>query len=627
MPSRKVRYDGSITPLVAACKYYRQVPKDDEHQKRFRLKVRRRCLTDVKFRQDIRTACESDPLFFFNCFLYLIEPRNQEVRLFNTWPHQDCVIAEMADGWGKRHFVGDKSREQGASWIMAGLFVWSFVFHRCSYLGFGSKDDETADDPDDMGSFGAKIDFLLERLPDWMKPEFRRSTSRHSWKRTKNGKIDKIGNSIKAFSATSGIGRGNRFTVFFVDEGAFFPPGSDYEAEAGLIYATDCQIWWSTPNGKNNAFYDRVHGRNKAIHLVLHFFDNPVHGVGRYTTSGGKLLVLDGEPIPGYEYVLDGMERTPWGDEKWRDHGEDNLWLARELYIDYGGSKGRPFPAEVVERAALTCFPPLDTGMLLYDWSDPRNQKEYAWVRGEGYKFDLWRRVDEFGRIHVAEPVIGADIALGNSGDQSSNSVLSIWDGLNNEQVGELAINSLSPIEFARLTVAVCYWLSPSGKTFLIWEKNGGAGSTYTDEMMALKYGNVYFENTGGDDKFSVNKTDRPGYHTAKTSQTLIPLLSAMERNDVTIHSHALAAECGEYEIDDKSRWIHPRSVNTRDSSAKGEGHGDRAIAAAVAMRGLRERKPNLAAPKPKVHPRSLLAKELAVKEARWQQKRRLSRW
>jgi hypothetical protein len=627
VPSRKVRYDGSPTPLVAAAKFYRHVPKDDARQRKFRLNLRRRCLTDAPYRKQILKACAADPLFFINVFLYLVEPREQEVRLFNTWPHQDTVIAEMADGWGKKNFVGDKSREQGASWIMAALFVWSFTFHKVAHLGFGSKDDETADDPDDMGSFGAKIDFLLERLPTWMKPEYRRSTSRHTWKRTKNGKVLKNGNFIKAFSATKGIGRGGRFTVFFVDEGAFFPAGSDYEAEAGLVYGTNCQIWWSTPNGKNNAFYDRVHGKNNATHLVLHFFDNPIHGKGRYTTSSGRLMVLEGEPIPGYQYILDGMERTPWGDQRWQDHGEDNLWLARELYIDYGGSKGRPFPAEVVERSKLTCMQPLDTGMLLFDWSHPQNVKELTWVRGGGYKFDLWRRVDEFGKIHVANPVVGADIALGNSGDQSSNSVLSIWDGLNNEQVGELAINSLSPIEFARLSVAVCYWLDPSGKTFLIWEKNGGAGSTYTDEIMALGYANVYCETTGGDDKFSTSKTDRPGYHTAKTSQTLIPLLSAMERNDVTIHSHPLVAECGEYEIDDKSKWIHPRSINTRDSSAKGEGHGDRAIAAAVAMRGLRERKATFTKPKDSVHPRSLKAKALALREADRMKRRRLSRW
>jgi hypothetical protein len=629
VPTRTVKYDGTPSKLVQSLPWYKHVPKDPHKQAQFRRNVRNRCLHDVKFREKIMDACKQDPLFFFNCFLYLVEPRESEVRLFDTWPHQDIVIAEMADGWGKRPFKGKKSREQGATWIMAALFVWAFTFLRTQHLAFASKDDETADDPGNMSSFGAKIDFLLERLPEWMRPEYKRSASDHTWIQSKNKRAVKNGNFIKGFSATAGIARGGRFTVVFCDEKAFWKDGADYDANACLIYVTNCQIDWSTPNGQGNAFYDDIHGDNDATLLVLDFLDNPVHGKGKYTTTAGQLEILDGEMIEGHEYVTDGLVRTPWADARWRRHGRDNLWLARELYMDFGGSTSRPFPQAALDRAMTQCQNPHETGMLLFDYTDPANQKALQWVTGPGFKFDLWRPVDAWGRVSVARPVVGADIALGNSGDKSSNSVLSLWDAATWEQVGELAINSLGPTEFARLAVAVCWWLSPTGQTFFIWEKNGGAGTTFTDEMMLLSYPNMYYEDAQSEQqRWTKLKTDRPGYHTARLSRTLTPLVSALARGDAVFRSRSLVAECGEYEISETGKWVHPRSVNTRDSAASGEGHGDRAVAAAVAFHAMRERKSLIASKTATSAPRnSLLGRMRAHKEQVRQQARRLSRW
>ena len=626
MPSRTVQYNGAPSKLVQAYRHYATVPKDPALQRAFRLKVRQRCIHDEKFREQVLEACAADPLFWLNTFCYLVEPREQELRLFNTWPHQDEVIAEMVDGWGKRDFVGKKSREQGASWIMAALFAWAFTFLRNQELRFGSKDDETMDEFGNMDSFGAKIDFLLERMPEWMRPQYKRNVTKHTWR-----VIDKAGktkNVIKGYSATAGIARGGRCTVFFLDEAAFFPPGSDYEADVNLQRVTNCSIWWSTFNGLNNAFADKVFGENNATLMVLDFLDNPVHGKGKYTTTSGKLEVLDGEPVEGYPYVLDGLVRSFWLDQQWLRSGKNMIFLAQELYMDPMGSKGRPFPAVVIERAKTQCRAPLERGMLLFDYADPGNVKDHQWVRSDAYHFELWRPVDGYGRMYVQKPVIGADIALGNSGDLSSNSVLSLWDAATWEQVGELAANTISPTEMARLAVAVCYWLSPSGHTFFVWEKNGGAGTTFTDEMLLLGYSNVYYMNTGGDEqRHTVAKTDKPGYHTSKTSLSLQPLLSAMERNDATFRSHALVAECSEYEIDDRGRWVHPRALNSRDPSARGEGHGDRAIAAAMALRGMRERKPAASLAKKKTSPRSMLGRIGALKESERIKRRALSRW
>ncbi len=598
LPARTVQYDGTTSDLVRALPHYGSVPKDGKKQRAFRLKVEWRCETDLAFREHIRKACAADFLFFCNVFLCIVEPRRSKSLLFNTWCHQDTVIAEMVNGWGKEDFIGKKSREQGASWIMAALFVWALVFLKNQYLGFGSKDEDTADDPDDLGSFGAKIDYILSRLPHWMVrrgttkstdgvPVYRRNSSKHTWR-----VVGLNGNSIKGFAATAGIARGGRFTVFFLDEAAFFPPGSDYEADANLQRVTDCAIWWSTPNGLNNAFCDKVHGENNATLLVLSFLDNPAHNKGKYRTTAGQLEVLDGEPVEGYAYELDGRERTFWLDRQWLRAGRDLLFLDQELYMNFGGSKGRPFPPVVIERNRKMIRNPITTGMLRYDPEDVTDVTLMDWLPSTAYKFDLWRPVNCYGQVQIALPVIGIDLSWGTSGDMSSNSVLSIWDNMDGEQVGELAVNHLPPKDFASLAMAVAYWLSPQGKTFLVWERNG-PGAPFTDEIMRVGYSNVFYDATGdADHKFYSSKGDKPGYWTKKTSRALAPLESALSLGSICPRSQALLAECAEYEIDNRSRWIHPRSVNSRDSSALGEGHGDRAIAAAMACRGMAERRP-----------------------------------
>jgi hypothetical protein len=87
-------------------------------------------------------------------------------------------------------------------------------------------------------------------------------------------------------------------------------------------------------------------------------------------------------------------------------------------------------------------------------------------------------------------------------------------------------------------------------------------------------------------------------------------------------------AECSEYEVDNKGKWVHPRSVNTRDSAAMGEGHGDRAIAAAMAFHAMRERHPvSPTGAVKKVIERSFLGRIASEKERERRRKRRLSRW
>lgn len=587
-PSGEIcRYDGSLHPLVAQLPHYGGVPKKMKPQIRWRLLVRRKALEHPSVQAELLKACEDDPLFFINVFCWILEPRQGEEASgmipFNTWEHQDPVIASIAYYFGQRHVIGDKSRAQGASWIMCALFVWAFIFKDHCILGLGSKDESTADDVDNPESLGWKIDFLLGMLPDWMTPNFERKASKHTWSNLDNGSY------IKAYAATAGIGRGGRYTWFFLDESAFFPQGSDREAVANLIETTNGLVMLSTPHGMDNEHYDRVHEPGPWLRVILDWKDNPYQNRGMYQARNGNLHVLDREYKfpPDYKYKLDGRMRSPWYDNKCEEHGNNMLYIAQELDREYSGSMGRPFSKNILERGLQTCVKPVHTGMLFYREGEPWNTDEMTFVHGDAYRFDLWQPLDQYGFLPQRDYVMGMDLSAGVGGELSSNSVMSIFTKDTREQVGEFATNTIPPVEFAQLAVAVAYWLGRGrAKTYLIWEKQG-PGVPFTKEILRLGYPNLFYQHQGEELRRYAKRSDKPGYHNSNRMLVLAPLVSALTNGDVTFKSRTMLEEAGMYTFDVSGKPHHPRSKTARDGSAKGENHGDRAMAAGLACMAL----------------------------------------
>ncbi len=305
-----IRYDKTIHPRVAALPYYHLVPKDPKAHLEWRIWLRRRALEEPGFQKVLWKMCQRDPLFFINAFCWIDEPRIGEgegsgLIPFNTWQHQDPVIASIAKFIGRRHSVIDKSRAQGASWLVLCLILWLFIFRPRSVLGMASITREMADDPDAPESLGWKFDMLLEFLPKWMtlypeghakagKPIFERNIGKSTWSNRRNG------SSLKAHSATKGLGRGGRYTLYFLDEAAFFLPGKDTEAVQGLTGAgTNCIVLASTPNGCENEHSYRLDNPQTWMTHILDWTDNPYQNRCLYTINdSGEVQKLDDIPFP-----------------------------------------------------------------------------------------------------------------------------------------------------------------------------------------------------------------------------------------------------------------------------------------------------------------------------------------
>jgi len=599
-----IRYDGSLHPLVEALPHYHLVPKDSAGHIRFRNELLADAERSVEVQGQLRDMFASDVLFFINTMCYIVEPREGEYSEdgqqvygavpFNTWAHQDGVIAAMAHYFGRRHVVGDKSRAQGASWIALAIYLWAFLFRPYCILGLGSKDEETADDPDSQDSLGWKFDFLLGLLPPWLRPPGlvgdrppHRSFSKSTWKNVLNGAM------VKAYAATQNMGRSGRFTSFLMDEAGFFlPNGGDEDAVANLLRTTNSLWMISTPGGKDTEHYRRVYPDKPSrwLTVILDWEDNPTQRKGKYTTRNGVLQVLDDsyEYPEGYEFILDGRVRSPWFDWQCEDMGWNYLMIDRELCRKYSATAGRPFQDDILESHMAYTRVPNRVGRLAYMEGVPQSVEHFQWMDGEAYKFDVWVPLDGQDYPPPDRYTLGMDISAGTGGETSSNSVISIWNS-KCEQVGECAINTLVPKEFAELVIATAYWFGRGGPSpLLIWERNG-PGVPFTTEVLRQKYNNIYWQRAKDDTRRYASRTDKPGYFNSDRQLVLDPLMMAMHQHKCVIRSRALIEEAGQYEYGKNNKIVHPKSKTTRDASAAGENHGDRVIAAAMAMRAYFE--------------------------------------
>lgn len=635
----EIRWDGHVHPLVSALPHHDMVPKDLAGNLEFRAQLWEQSAVNLEFQQRLREMFAEDFLFFVNVCCWILEPRlgeyserGEEIHgkvPFITWRHQDPVMAALAKYLGRRHVVGDKSRAQGASWIVICLILWAFLFWRDSTFAMCSKNEELADDVNNPDSLGWKFDFLLRHLPPWLIPpglvdsgdgkQPNRSISKSTWTNALNGCV------TKAWPATKDVARAGRNTVFFMDEAGFFMEnGKDEEAVANLTRVTNGVIMISTPAGKDTEHYRRVHPAKPSgwLKVVLDWKDNPSQSKGSYTTQNGRLKVLDAayEFPADYEYILDGRERSPWFDRQCEEMGYNYLMIDRELNRKYSATAGRPFPDQLLEGHKVTCMHPQRTGRLLYLEHQPKDFWEIEWVDGEAYRFDLWCVLDGSGCPPEDRYTLGMDISAGTGGDTSSNSVMSVWNA-RCEQVGELALNDLAPHDFAQLVVAAAYWFGrgvPTPK--LIWERNG-PGVLFSKEVERLGYRNCYYQTPGEDIRRFAKRLEKPGYFNSDRSITLDPLLSAMNQHTCVIRSHALLEEASMYEYGDNQKILHPKSKTTRDKSAAGMNHGDRVIAAAMAMRAhfedrLQRKALDSSAPKPTDNTLAgfMLREELAAK-------------
>ncbi len=208
----------------------------------------------------VREFYKTHPVEFINDFGQTFDPRNVEIGIDATVPfilfkRQAEFIQWLQDRWqGREDGLAEKSRDMGVSWLCVAFGVWMWIFYPGVVIGYGSRKESYVDDLNNPSALFWKARMFINLLPAELKPS--------GWDDKKHAPYMKILNpengSTMVGESGDNIGRGNRASIYFVDEAAFLerPDAID----AALSQTANCKIHVSTPNGAGNPFYRKRHG-------------------------------------------------------------------------------------------------------------------------------------------------------------------------------------------------------------------------------------------------------------------------------------------------------------------------------------------------------------------------------
>lgn len=188
------------------------------------------------------------------------DPRNAERGLpvvvpFLLFKRQREYIDWLHARWKAREDgLTEKSRDMGVSWLCCGFAVWMMLFKSDSVVGMGSRKEEYVDKLGDPKSLFWKARAFLDLLP----PEFQPK----GWNPKEHALHMRIINEDNGATvvgeAGDNIGRGNRTSIYFIDESAYLEHAES--VDAALSATSNCKQHVSTPNGAGNPFYRKRHG-------------------------------------------------------------------------------------------------------------------------------------------------------------------------------------------------------------------------------------------------------------------------------------------------------------------------------------------------------------------------------
>lgn len=252
----------------------------------FRLSILEECAKNPAMRQVELIKCKRSTAYFLTVYGYLFEPRarkrksgmggefvlfERQVQLLEAM--RDCLEAE--EEGPKADLVVPKSRDVGASWCMCGEALKEWLFDEDVKIGLMSYKEELVDSKSPDSLFW-KIDYMFDRLPDWMKPA-KKDVVRIQLHMTNKTN----GNVITGQSTTKRSSRATRSTWLGMDEADWFDEFADVWAAS--VAAADTRIAVSSVGGNNGpTFYrlalsDELPVADRPRRLDIRYWHHPQH--------------------------------------------------------------------------------------------------------------------------------------------------------------------------------------------------------------------------------------------------------------------------------------------------------------------------------------------------------------
>jgi hypothetical protein len=236
-----------------------------------RLNTLQKVRADAGLRSALAQVYQEDPVQFIIDWGCTTDPRNVSSGLpavipMLLFPRQIELAEWILERWrAGEGGLAEKSRDVGASWVSVGLSCALCNFLRDVVIGFGSRKEEYVDKIDSPKSLFWKARKFMSLLP----PDFRYGWTPDDAPHMRI-KFNHTG-SIITGEAGDNIGRGDRASIYFVDEAAYLD--RPQLIAASLAATTNCHIDMSSVNGMNAFGVKRHSGRVPVF--TFHWRDDP----------------------------------------------------------------------------------------------------------------------------------------------------------------------------------------------------------------------------------------------------------------------------------------------------------------------------------------------------------------
>jgi hypothetical protein len=268
--------------------------------------------------------CKDDPYYFISNYIVIQEPGGDILLKPNE--AQDKFIKSIIE---THYTITLKSRQLGISTITRALIVHAMIFNSGIEVGIVSKDGPEAT------NFSRKTINMLDNLPDWMNPGFKKKTEQ-----TFILNNDSELNAAAVSPAKPGNTlRGKPLTILVLDEAAFINR-VDLAYSGMGVAVTKAQ---TTAARKGIPYFTAIISTPNGIKGDGEWY----HDLWTQALKGNSLF----EPIPlHWEMVKEFREDPTWYKKQCAVLNNNERLINQELELKFLGSQNALFPDHVINK-------------------------------------------------------------------------------------------------------------------------------------------------------------------------------------------------------------------------------------------------------------------------------------
>jgi len=614
--------------------FIKAIPRKIGPNLEFRQKLHTTLAEDEVMQKVYLQMCLAEPQIAFDTMFFTYNPRSGAGS--RNWPFilrpQQIEVVKTT----KRCIENgidmkvEKSRDEGATELAMKYFTLLFLLDPESAFLVGSRKEELVDKTGSHSTLFAKFDYAIRTLPRWLFGKVNAAIERNHMHAR-----NKINNSTIDGEATNeNFGAGSRATAVLLDEFGRVVSKLAQSIKDSVHDVTDCVIFNSTH------FYGASHpfaevGRDgEAVTILLPWYVNPEKAAGLYTSPEMNVFVIKDigyyrqlcpeifnciaenerviyskferdclsfpqevqDKLVDIKFIADGCEaipgdlRSPWHDIQEAKRSRRDL--CQNVWMNPLGSSDAVFDPIVNNRIRTHYVrQPKYIGELVYNKKDGRiDNVKFNTGLPNGH-FHWWGELDYESKPKERHNyVIGCDPSLGTG---ASNSVAAVVDVNTKELSGMFVSPNIYPEEFADMTASIAKWLGNTA--YLIWENNGGHGINFGRRLLWHGVGSAYINRLEA--ARIRHRTNKYGWSNSRESKAdLLGELQIALKEGIKEHPdhRSLRIYCEEL-VNELNRYIYFEdgtidiSERLDETSGARSRHGDRVIAAALCVLGMKE--------------------------------------